>query len=135
MGTIVLLLVVAVVAGLAFIRFAPSDPARWHVPVQGAQNKDGAKSALRVLSAEEGTLMRVHDAMMQMSRTEVLAGDPAAGAVTYITRSKLMGFPDYTTAEQTGHMLKVFSRSRFGNSDLGVNRRRLDRLLAMIEAG
>ena len=135
MATFLWALVIIAVGFALFVRFAPSTTQRWHIPVEGAQNKDGANYALRVMSADETTMARAHKAMMALPRTTVLAGSPETGAVTYVTRSKLMGYPDYTTINQTGHMLKIYARSRFGRSDFGVNAARADRLVAAIEAG
>ena len=62
-------------------------------------------------------------------RTSVLAGSVAEGRVTYITRSLVWNFPDYTTVQQKGDYLLIFARLRFGGSDLGVNRKRVSRWL------
>jgi uncharacterized protein (DUF1499 family) len=56
--------------------------------------------------------------------------------VTYVTRSRVMGFPDYTTVRQAGDMVEIYGRLRFGKSDLGVNAARIDRWLRRLaEAG
>ena len=55
--------------------------------------------------------------------------------VTYITRTQVLGFPDYTTAAQDGDLLKVYARLRFGRSDLGANKERINGWLAEMEAG
>jgi uncharacterized protein (DUF1499 family) len=66
---------------------------------------------------------------MATARTTRLSGSPDEGRITWITRSALWGFPDYTTAEAvpdaTGSRLTVHARLRFGRSDLGVNAARL----------
>jgi uncharacterized protein (DUF1499 family) len=60
-------------------------------------------------------------------RTRLLAGSVATGKLTYVTRSRLFGFPDYTTVslllpEDGGPTyLHMFARLRFGLDDLGVN--------------
>uniref|UniRef100_UPI0024B9D19D DUF1499 domain-containing protein n=1 Tax=Marinovum algicola TaxID=42444 RepID=UPI0024B9D19D len=77
------------------------------------------------------------DAVMRATpRTEVLAGSLEEGRITYVTRSKLMGYPDYTTLSLTetpqGALLEVFSRARYGKSDLGVNRARIEGWLAAL---
>ena len=46
--------------------------------------------------------------------------------ITYVTRSALWGFPDYTTAiaqpdDRGGTYLILHGRARYGASDLGVN--------------
>lgn len=126
------ILVLAVVSGLAFVRLAPSDVARWNVPIGSAENTDGEGWSARVVPATPGLLSDVHQAMLALPRTELLAGGVGEGRLTYITRSKWIGFPDYTTVEQDGDQLKLYARLRFGKSDLGVNSRRLDGLLKRV---
>ena len=63
----------------------------------------------------------------------VFAGSVAEGRVTYVTRTKWIGFPDYTTAEQHDDVLRVWGRLRFGRSDFGVNKARVDRWLADLQ--
>lgn len=63
-------------------------------------------------------------------RTSVVAGSLDAGHITYVQRSLLFGFPDYVSVKvveqesKTG--LAIWSRSRFGYSDMGVNRSRVN---------
>lgn len=118
-----------VVALMVYIRAAPSDPAVWHRPVEGRVDRDFADGALRVVSGDRAAFLRLHEAMLAQPRTSVLAGTPETGRVTYITRSRVMGFPDYTTIEQDGATLLLYARLRFGKSDLGVNRARLERVI------
>ncbi|MGJ8545374.1 MAG: DUF1499 domain-containing protein [Sulfitobacter sp.] len=117
------------VAALGYIRLAPQDLSRWHQPIEGSQDRTGTGEALRVVQGGAPEFAALHDAMMQIPRTKVLAGDLAAGRITYITRSLVMSFPDYTTIEQSGTQIKLLGRLRFGKSDLGVNGKRLDGLL------
>ncbi|MEH6830574.1 DUF1499 domain-containing protein [Sulfitobacter sp.] len=123
------ILILAIVSALAFVRLAPSDPARWNAPIGSAENTDGEGWSARVVPATPGLLSDLHQAMVALPRTELLTGSVGAGRLTYITRSKWMGFPDYTTIEQDGEQIKLYARLRFGKSDLGVNGKRLDGLL------
>ncbi len=127
-------LIVAVALGLAFIRLAPTDVARWHKPVGDAQNTDGAGWSARVVPDAPGLLSDLHQGMLALPRTQLLAGGVGEGRLTYITRSKWMGFPDFTTIEQEGDEIKLYARLRFGKSDMGVNGRRLDGLLQSVRA-
>ena len=65
--------------------------------------------------------------------TPRIAGSPEAGSVTYVTRSRVVGFPDYATVAVTQRAGRsypvILSRLRFGGSDLGVNRARVTRRL------
>ena len=54
------------------------------------------------------------------------------GRITWITRSLLWGFPDYTTAEVRADGLYLFARLRFGGGDNGVNAARLRNWLARL---
>ena len=65
-------------------------------------------------------------------RTQHLAGTVEEGMVTYITRSLVFGFPDYTTARLQGDRIEIHSRLRFGQSDMGVNAARLESWLAQL---
>ena len=49
--------------------------------------------------------------------------------ITYVTRSALFRFPDYTTVRHRDAQIEIYGRLRFGRSDLGVNAARIDRWL------
>ena len=121
-------IVALVVLALAYVRLAGVDPGRWHRPVKGDADADGEGHCLRVLEAGPEALARADAAMRALPRTRVVAGSVAEGRVTYETRSKWIGFPDYTTLEQEDGRLRMFARLRFGRSDFGVNRARLERI-------
>tara|TARA_R110002124_G_scaffold64754_8_gene176700 strand:+ start:13017 stop:13451 length:435 start_codon:yes stop_codon:yes gene_type:complete len=130
---ILALLVVLGVAAVAYVRLAPSDPARWNQPVAATEDKDFGNGAVRVLPATDGLLARLDAAMQALPRTQVLAGSVADGRITYVTRTPTIGFPDYTTIEQTDGQVRLLARSRFGSSDMGVNAKRLKGLLATVQ--
>lgn len=117
----------AALAFAAYVRFAPSDPEKWHRAPEIAHNSDTENSARRMVMSGKNGLADLHAVAMSEPRTTVLAGSVADGMVTYVTRSKLMQYPDYTTAVQDGDILKIFARSRFGRKDFSVNATRLDR--------
>ncbi|MFT6023711.1 MAG: hypothetical protein ACI9PY_001829 [Ascidiaceihabitans sp.] len=127
------ILVIVVVGMFAYIRLAPSDPMRWHQPVAATSDKDMAGGAVRVIAAGPDGLARADAIAQTMPRTTVLAGSVAEGRVTYITRTKIIGFPDYTTLEQDGETLRMIARLRFGRSDMGVNSARLRQLILALE--
>lgn len=127
-------LILAVVAGVAFVRLAPSDVSRWHKPIGDADNTDGTGWSARVVQTAPGLLSDLHQGMLALPRTELLAGSVGEGRLTYVTRSRWVGFPDYTTIEQDEGRIKLYARLRFGKSDLGVNGKRLDRLLQRVRA-
>ncbi|MCV6584088.1 MAG: DUF1499 domain-containing protein [Marinibacterium sp.] len=124
----------AVVVGLGYIRLAPSDPNDWHVPLSITQDQDLEGGVERVRSdVTRDMLVALDQVILATPRTQRLAGGAEGGHVTYVTRSKLFGFPDYTTFELRDGTLMVFGRLRFGRSDLGVNRKRVDGWLSGIE--
>ena len=86
-----------------------------------------------ILSVEAAALARVDAAARALPRTRVLAGSVNEGRITYVTRSKVIGFPDYTTVEHSDGLLRMHARLRFGRSDLGVNAERLRHLLTAAE--
>ena len=127
-----IILFAAIVCGMAFIRLAPTDVARWHKPIGNADSTDGKGWSARVLPSEPGLFSDLHLEMLKLPRTELIAGSVGEGRLTYITRSRIMGFPDYTTIEQTDTNIQLYARLRFGRSDLGVNGKRLDGLIERV---
>lgn len=129
-GTI---LIFAVLLLMAYIRLAPLEAARWHVPVEASSNEDRTGGAVRVIDGDEATLRALDAAAKDLRRTNVLAGSVAEGRITYVTRSLVFGFPDLTTIELVDDQIRMFARLRFGTSDMGVNRKRLERLVAAVQ--
>ncbi len=141
-----LLLVFAVVGVSAYVRLAPTDPARWHVdPADPALSSGRGGVLVRpggdlespvFAEAPSALLARFAEIADATPRTRVLAGSVAEGRITFVTRSLLWGFPDYTTVEAVpegdGARLVIYARLRFGDSDLGVNRARVEGWLAAL---
>lgn len=134
--------IVVVVAVMGIIRLAPSNPGVWDVPIANRVEArpgpcadqvevlvNGARSACIVPGQPADALAKLGAIADAYPRTTVLAGTPADGRITWISRSKVIGFPDYVTAEAVavsgGTQLDVYARQRFGSSDLGVNAARL----------
>ena len=133
-GYLALGLLVALVAFAAYVRLAPSDPGRWHTApaVEGVAGEvlvAGLNRATLRLGPEAGVpaevLARLDAVALATPRTVRLAGSVAEGRITWVTRSALWGFPDYTTAEARSDGLYIEARSRFGQGDMGVNAARL----------
>ena len=122
---LVLRIVIAAAVLLAlYVRFAPSDAGRFHVSGAVQSDADLEGGVKRILPGV--TLAELDQIAQQTPRTKVLAGSVDDGRITYVTRSRLFGFPDYTTVEAKDGMVTVYARLRFGRSDLGVNRRRVE---------
>jgi uncharacterized protein (DUF1499 family) len=81
-------------------------------------------------------LAAVDRVAMAEPRTVRLAGSPDEGRITYVSRSRVFGFPDYTTvsaiADEGGTRLVIHARLRFGQSDMGANAARVGRWLAAL---
>ena len=131
---VLFLIVLVVLGGLAWIRLAPSNPAQWHVDPQVTADQDLASGVRRRIAGGEGAMQALHAIILETPRTEVLAGSPEEDRVTYITRSLWMGFPDYTTVQNAEDHLELWARQRFGQSDLGVNKQRVEDWLRELRA-
>jgi uncharacterized protein (DUF1499 family) len=135
------------------MRWVADDPAVWHVdPATAARTgrpndylvaPDGATAArpdrvAEVHSLSPGELLRRFDAAATGApRTERIAGSPDEGWATYVQRSRVFGFPDYVSVRSLevpgGSALIIWSRSRFGYGDLGVNKARVEGWLAALD--
>ncbi len=132
----VLVLVLAIIgSGMVWIRVAPSDPAVWHRQPDAREPGDypqtGGFEAVRRADGPNA-VAALHEVILATPRTRVLDGSVEAGMMTYVTRSRIMGFPDYTTVTLRGDVVSIWGRLRFGNSDLGVNRARIEGWLAKV---
>ena len=127
------LLLSLVVAFAAYVRLAPSDPSRWHISIPNEGDIDLVGGVVRIVPNSPDVFERLIKLMPKLPRTAVLAGTVEEGHLTYITRSKLMGYPDYTTIERSDETIKIFARLRFGKIDLGVNAARLEQLKGALE--
>lgn len=126
MKTAALIVLVLIIALMAYIRLAPSDAARWHVPLGFDADETLVGGARRVIPGDAETLAQLDDIARATPRTKVLAGSVAEGGITYVTRSAGFGFPDYTTVQLTDGQIRIFARLRFGKADFGVNAARVD---------
>ena len=129
---VIVVLVLALIALAVYVRLAPSYPEDWHGLPSGLEPGDGEGRAVRVVPDEGETLERLDAIIRDTPRTQVLAGSVDEGMVTYITRSALWGFPDYTTVVRRDGQIVLYGRLRFGKSDMGVNAKRLDGWLAQL---
>ena len=134
-----LLIGIAIIAGLGligYVRLAPTDAARWHVdpaavgfevPANGSVFCVRPDNAFGPISGSVEDLLSALDGIvMATPRTRRVAGSAAEGRITWVTRSALMGYPDYITAQvMPGPGLCILGRQRFGEADLGVNAARI----------
>ncbi len=119
---------------LAYIRLAPSHEARWHVAPDMREDREFANGVYRCVTTGPSGLRRLDRIVEAHPRTRRLAGGVEQGMITYITRTRMVGFPDYTTVLQAGEELLIHARSRFGRRDFGVNAARVDRWIDALTA-
>lgn len=138
------------VGSIAYVRSLSHDVAQWHVDPQTApdpstpnwyRTSPGGENPAPVFAASVDELSAAFDRVVAaQSATELLADDRASGGpVTWVQRSSLFGFPDYVSVSflpsgDGGSTLAVFSRARLGQSDLGVNEKRVNAWLAAVES-
>ncbi|MEM9785621.1 MAG: DUF1499 domain-containing protein [Pseudomonadota bacterium] len=124
------LLLLLILALMAYIRLAPTSIAKWHqlpdFTGPGDVSEEGGFLAVRKITAPaEDVLSAVEQRALATPRTRLLKGSVAEGLLTFQTRSLVMGFPDHTTVAVKDDLLVIYGRLRFGRSDLGVNRARI----------
>jgi Protein of unknown function (DUF1499) len=136
--------IIAALGLLAWVRLAPVDVATWHAAlptdarilegdcagsVSLITTRGGGQSSCSLSDPPQQVLARLDAIAMATPRTIRIAGSPEEGRITWETRSRLMGYPDYTTAQvtETSGMtrLDIIARQRFGLGDMGVNAARL----------
>jgi uncharacterized protein (DUF1499 family) len=145
---------VAALAVALLMRLLGNDPVAWHVDPATAQRTgypndylvapEGATVAApdelaQVYALSPRELLQRFDAVARNApRTHRIAGSPEEGRVTYVQRSRVFGFPDYVSVRAVeapgGAALIVWSRSRFGFGDFGVNRARVEDWTARLAA-
>ena len=143
MKVLIYLVVFVLVVAALWIRFAPHDVDRWHVDPADAPEPQGngwriiGEDAPRFPGDFETVVSNLTDIALSEPRVRLLDGGEDEGLVTFVARSKWVGFPDYVTfkAVQEGEKTKVatVSRARYPGSDWGTNRERLDRWFAELE--
>jgi hypothetical protein len=138
MGLFIAFALIALLGLMAYVRLAPTDAAQWNALPQiaaldAAAPVDqvilltgGAALHLSTAKGDPAVLLAKLDTIaMAMPRTARLAGSVEEGRISWVTRSALWGFPDYTTAEARPDGLTLYARLRFGREDFGVNAARL----------
>lgn len=134
-------------ATMAWVRLAPHDPARWHLdprmvarpttPNFHLLRMGDGDGAAPIYDMQPAALAARFDEVARADGARLIAGRVEDLHMTYLTRSRLMGFPDYTSVRiepaGDGAMLTAFARARFGHSDMGANRARLEGWVAALQ--
>jgi len=138
--------ILIILAGLmVYVRLSPANPeilnaspapSLWSAGIGWDTVKPIEGGAILRLSEGKGkpaTLLARFDAIaLATPATQRFAGSVESGRITWVTRSAIWGFPDYTTAEVQTDGLYVYARLHFGRSDFGVNAARLNAWLAAL---
>lgn len=135
---IVAVILLLSLATVVWVRVAPVDADRWHVSPREAEDP-GDKGvrlvegqAPRFLATPDQVIAALKSVAGTKERVRLIAEDDRM--ITFEARTKRMQFPDYLTfdvqGDGAGTRLDILSRSRFGQSDLGVNAKRLKRWLS-----
>ncbi len=136
------------------IRTVTHDPDRWHVdpltaPAQPTPNgyyvgppsvsTQPVNEPSRIYDADAARLAAAFDGfVMGQPRVERLAGSIEEAWITYVQRTETLQFPDYISVRffnldvPNTSTVAIFSRSRFGHSDMGVNEDRVQSWLKSI---
>ncbi len=137
---LVALAILAVIGAAVYFRTVAMPAEVWHVDPASVTPPESPNFELRrgegapVFDATPDVMAARIDAIATAEGAAMIGGDLAAGHMTYVARSRIMGFPDAVSVRLVpvagGTRLEIFSRSRFGYSDMGVNAARVARWIA-----
>ncbi len=101
--------------------------------------KPHANSPVFEISVDRLTA-RWRDVLATHPRVESMAEDKGAQQLDYVQRTAQFRFPDIVTVRfisvsSTQSTLAIYSRSVYGKSDFGVNRKRIDSWVALLRKG
>ncbi|MEM9012854.1 MAG: DUF1499 domain-containing protein [Pseudomonadota bacterium] len=140
---------------IALIRTASHDPDLWHVDPRTVAAPDTPNwhlvadpeiatatphSPAPVYAASPVVLAEAFDNFVLRQRdTQRIAGRPVDQWMTYVQRTEAVKFPDYISVvfyelEEGRSTLAIFSRSRYGYGDLGVNGERVEGWLGTLQS-
>lgn len=150
---IIILLIGAGILGylaLFLIQTAPHDPEVWHkdpltepssetpnsfrVAPAGTAVERVDQEAFIYAESAEVIAKALDDYILRQPRVERVAGYPQEQFLTYAQRTKTLKMPDYISIKviplgENRSTLAVYSRSRYGYGDLGVNKARVTQWL------
>jgi uncharacterized protein (DUF1499 family) len=140
MKTVICCVLIVFVAAFAYVRLSPMGVDRWHVdPFEvDPPQKGGALVRFSSSLGLAATLEAYTAVALTTPRTILLAGSPSKARMSFVTRTALWGFPDVTTIgvreTSEGTEVAIFARLRFGESDMGVNEKRVTAWRAKVES-
>ena len=143
---ILLAVIVAALVGAAlYFRTVAMPTEVWHVdpatvtPPESPNFELLTGARAPVFDTSAAALAARIDAIATAEGATLIGGSLADGQMTYVARSRIMGFPDAVSIRlvpvETGTRMEVFSRARFVHSDMGVNAARVARWVAAAREG
>ncbi len=99
-----------------------------------------ADVAAPVFALPQAEVLRaVQQAVASERGVQEVAADANAGTLRFVQRSRVMGFPDTINIKVVptpdgGSAVLIYSRSKLGRGDMGVNLARIQRWIKLIEA-
>jgi uncharacterized protein (DUF1499 family) len=120
-----------------FVRRDTLNDALACLPQFCAAQADVAAPVFALPQAE--VLRAVQQALASERGVEQVAADANAGTLRFVQRSRVMGFPDTINIKVVptpdgGSAVLIYSRSKLGRGDMGVNLARIQRWIGLIEA-
>ena len=117
---------------LIYVRLRPIPSGRYSErPGPAEVGRHAMRGGCKVVLPAKGdpgeALARLEDIILATPRTRKVA----EGA--FVTRSKVMGFPDITRIWAEGQQIHIHGALVIGKSDLGVNRARIEGWLQALE--
>ena len=103
---------------------------------RGAETPDAVSPGFKMSAAALAN--RAKDLWLKQERTQLVRDIDAALQFELVQRSAIFRFPDYIVVQAVDlgdgrAALAVYSRSRYGRSDFGVNRKRMRVWLALLK--
>jgi len=137
MASFVIILTTVAIAMLVYVRIAPDTVERWHLdpetvkPTRRPNHYRLVGDQAETLDISQAILTEIIlDYVGDQDGVSLLANTNDGQLITFVQRSKLIGYPDYITFKITPQgdstQLSVFSRSRYGYRDFGVNKSRAE---------
>jgi len=146
---IYLVIALVVALGAVYVRVATigHDPAEWHVnpyeierPItpntyyvatQSMVEANVDREAPVYAAPAEVMAAAFEQYVLTQPNVLLLAGSAEEGWMTFVQRTPVLRVPDYISVkfinfEDRGSTLAIYSRSRFGYGDMGVNKARVD---------
>ena len=128
MGFLFFVLTIVVVLAV-YVRYAPLPPMLDVPVVMVDTDLVGGFTAVRPFTSNKDELIaHITQIALATPRTQKISDSP----LIFVTRSRLIGFPDTTTFDIQNDIMIIHAHLVYGRSDMGVNKARilswLDRL-------